>query len=421
MELFFKKLVGMALVLSIAIICAVSVTAAQVTEVNMWIMPNSNKSQADLEEVLAKFHREHKDIKVRLTILDWGAAWPKITTAATSGDVPDIVQLGTTWVSSISAMGALEDFSARVNEIGGSSAFLPSSWKTASVEGSDKITAIPWFVDARAMFYRTDVFKKLKIKPSDIDTWEGLELALQKIKDANLVIDGVKVNPLGFTGKNDWNVIHNLAPWIWGAGGEFLTKDNKASAIDSDEVVNGLSYYLGLVRKGFVPLDCLEQNTAQVSTGFDNGQYAIVFDGPYKIKSLTTPSQRGGALDTIAAKRFGILPYPKGPEGQYTFIGGNDLGIFKASKKKDAAWEVVKYLSSPEAQLHYAKLTGYLPATKKALADPYFTKDINRKVYVEVVKNGKTYPTIPAWGLLENVLIRRFGVMWDHLLGSIRK
>lgn len=399
---------------------ATAMAAGPVAELNMWIMPNSNKSQSDLEDVLVKFHKTHKNIKVKVTVLDWGAAWPKITTAATSGDVPDLVQLGTTWVSAVSGMGALEDLSLKVDQMGGAASFIPAAWKTASVEGASAITAIPWIVDARAMFYRTDVFKKLDIKPSDVDTWEGFVAALQKIKDANLVIDGVKVSPLGITGKNDWNVIHNLAPWIWAAGGEFLTTDNKKGSLDSDAAVNGLNFYIDLVKKGFVPYGCLEQNTTQVSTDFDNGKYAIVFDGPYKVKSMTTPAQRGGAMDTVAAKKFAILPYPKGPHGRYTYLGGSNLAIFKAGKNKDAAWEVVKYLASPEAQVEYAKYTGFLPANKKAFEDAFFAKDINRKVYVDAVKYGKTYPTIAAWGLLENVLMRRFGVMWDNLLATLK-
>ncbi|ETR66746.1 MAG: Extracellular solute-binding protein family 1 [Candidatus Magnetoglobus multicellularis str. Araruama] len=235
------------------------------------------------------------------------------------------------------------------------------------------------------------------------------------------MIDGVSVKPLGIPGKNDWNVVHNLAPWIWSAGGEFLTADRKQSALNSDEAVTGLDFYVGLVRQGFVPTDCLEQNSAQISTGFDNGHYAVVFDGPYKLRSLTTPAQKGGALETIAAKKFGILPYPKGPRGRYTFIGGSNLAVFSASKKKEAAWQVIKYLISVEAQIEYSKLSGFLPANKEAFSDPYFTKDINRKVYVEAVQYGRAYPAIPVWGLLEPAMMKRFGIMWDHLLETMKK
>lgn len=391
-----------------------------VVEINMWIMPNSNKPAADLYEVLADFHKQNKNIRVNVTPLDWGAAWPKITTGAISGDVPDIVQLGTTWVSAISYMGALENLADKVSSIGGKDLFLDASWSTSGIVGTSEVTAIPWIVDARAMFYRTDVFKMLDITKEDVSTWEGFEAALEKIKKADLTLDGVKVDPLGVSGKNDWNVVHNLAPWIWSAGGSFLKDSMLESDLNSKEVVKALDYYVGFVKKGYVPVECLEQNSAQISTAFDSGKYAVTFDGSYKLKGLTTPAQRGGAMDTVAAKKFGLLPYPRGDKGRYTFIGGSNLAIFSAGRKKEAAWKVLEYLMSKKAQVHYSKLSGFLPATKEAFDDPYFSRDINRKVYTEAVKYGRAYPAIPSWGLLEPAMMRRFGIMWDNLLQTLK-
>lgn len=415
-----KRILSLVLITSILSVVLGAVGFAKPIEIDMWIMPNSNKPAGDLEDVLKNFHRKNRNIKVKITALDWGAAWPKITTAATSGDVPDIVQLGSTWVSAISAMGVLEDFSEQVKSLGGKDAFLPSAWRTAGLEGSGQVTALPWIVDARAMYYRTDVFRQLDIKPEDLDTWEGFVTVLDKIKQADLTIDGVKVRPLGIPGKNDWNVVHNLAPFIWGAGGSFLNEDFSQSTLHEEKAVAGMDFYVDLVRKGFVPLECLEQNTAQVSTDFDNGHYAIVFDGPYKLKSLTTPAQRGGALSTIAAKKFGILPYPAGPAGRFTYVGGSNLAVFSGSKNKKEAWKVLEYLASPEAQVAYSKASGFLPANQKAFDDPYFVKDVNRKVYVEAVKYGRAYPAIPTWGLLEPAMMKRFGIMWDHFLDTVR-
>jgi multiple sugar transport system substrate-binding protein len=33
----------------------------------------------------------------------------------------------------------------------------------------------------------------------------------------------------------------------------------------------------------------------------------------------------------------------------------------------------------------------------------------------DALKYGKTYPIIPQWGLLEPILTRRFGIMWDYV------
>src|SRR6185369_888842 len=107
---------------------------------------------------------------------------------------------------------------------------------------------------------RTDIFKKLGLNASNLATWSEFENTLDKIKRARLVLNGKEVQPLGITGKNDWNVIHNLSPWMWAMDGDYLSLDNKKATINKPEAVKGLFYYISLVKKGFVPVTCLERS-----------------------------------------------------------------------------------------------------------------------------------------------------------------
>ncbi|MFA4906170.1 MAG: sugar ABC transporter substrate-binding protein [Candidatus Margulisiibacteriota bacterium] len=399
--------------------CAPSEKAGGPVTVQMWVMPNSLEPLRDIEEALKPFTDTHPNIKVKVTVVDWGAAWTKITTAATSHDVPDIAQLGSTWVGSISSMGALMDNKARVAELGGAKAFVPAAWKSSGLSGSGQVTAIPWIVDARALFYRTDVFTKLGLTAKDLETWDKFEDTLKKIKAAKLTIEGLEIQSLGMPGKNDWNVVHNLAPWIWGAGGDFLAPDNKKSLLDSAAALNGLFFYVNLAKKGYVPPEYLELNTAQVSSNFNNGSIAMMFDGPYEVRTLTTPPAQGGASESITARNFSVVPYPKGPKGRFTFVGGSNLAIFKHAKHPQEAWEVVKYLTTDQdAQLSYCKASGFLPAKLSVFNEPYFSVDPARRVFKEAIKYGKTYPCIPSWGILEPIMTRRFGILWDYVTGS---
>lgn len=397
--------------------CGGNSVKSKKTKVTMWIMPNSQEPANDLEAVLKPFKEKHPEIEIEIVSLDWGSAWQRITTAATSSDTPDICQLGTTWVGTIASMGAMQDLRSQVDGVGGKAVFVPSAWATAGLINSDEIIAIPWIVDVRAMFYRTDVFKKLGLTSNDLRNWESFEKTLAKIKKANLTINNKKIEPFGITGKNDWNVIHNISPWLWSAGGDFLSKDLKTSVINSPQSVKGLTYYINLIKKGYVPLQCLEQNTSQISSAFNNGYYALYFDGPFALKSLTTPPERGGSSDLPVAKNFGVAPYPAGPLGRTTFCGGSNLAIFKASRSKEAAWEVVKYLTTDtQAQLAYARVTGFLPAKKEVFEDPYFKNDPYRKVFADSVRFSKAYPCASSWGPIETVVLtRRFGLMWDKV------
>lgn len=395
--------------------CAPEKKGGPVT-IKMWIMPNSLEPVRDVEETLKPFLKENPNIKVKVSSVDWGAAWTKLTTAATSRDVPDVVQIGSTWVGSISGMGALWNMADKVDELGGKDEFVPTAWKTSGIAGSGQVTTIPWIVDARSLYYRTDVFKKLGLTKKDLDTWDSFKKTLKKIKDAKLVIEGMEIAPFGMPGKNDWNVVHNLSPWIWGAGGDYLASNNETSLLDSPQALEGVYFYISLAREGFVPPEFLEFNTAQVSSNFNQGSVAMYFDGPYEVRTLSTPPAQGGASEGITAKNFAAVPYPKGPKGRFTFVGGSNLAIFKASKHKKEAFEVIKYLTTNyDAQLSYTKACGFLPARKEVFNDPYFSIDPARRIFKEALLYGRTYPCIPPWGLLEPMLTRRFGILWDYV------
>lgn len=126
----------------------------------MWIMSNSQEP-CGLEDRPCHFEKKHPKIKVKITSLDWGSAWQKITTAAISSDAPDVVQLGSTWVGSITSMGANLDLKPMAAQINAQKMFVPAAWSTTGVVGSGQVHAIPWLMDVRALYYRTDVFKKL--------------------------------------------------------------------------------------------------------------------------------------------------------------------------------------------------------------------------------------------------------------------
>lgn len=405
--------------------------------INIWIMPNSPKPIVDLEDVLSDFKKNNPDIEIVITGIDWGAAWSKITVAATSGVAPDICQLGTTWVGTIASMGALLPLNDYIHEIGGADAFLPAAWNTSGIEGSGVVVAIPWFVDVRGIYFRKDIFEKLGLTKKDLDTWESFETTLKKIKEAKVVSDkngniyvgkeaeeilkkdptAKIIEPLGIPGKNDWNVIHNFVPWIWSAGGDLLSKDRKTAIFNSKEAMKGILFYTGLVRKGLVSTKTLELNTAQVSTNFVNGEYVMYFDTSHMVKYMSIPQSEGGFAEGVASKNYDIALFPKGPAGRYHFFGGSNLAIFKYTKYPKEAWKVLAYLCSKEAQIKYSQKTGFMPARKDAFNDPYFEKDPKRKIFKEATKYGRSYPCIPSWGPIEPILTRRLGILWDYVAG----
>jgi multiple sugar transport system substrate-binding protein len=412
-------------ILSISLLlasCGDGIPSKYESRITLWVMPNTPDPDKDLKRLLKGFELENPGVKVEIAVLDWGSAWTKITTAATAKTGPDLVQLPTTWAASITEMGALISLDSLLAEIGGPSKYMEASLEYAKPRASDSVTSLPWFLDVRPAFYRKDVLSRLDIDPETVVSWEAFSATLLKIKSANMSIEGTEVEPMAYPGKNDWNVIHNFAPWIWGAGGSFLNATATASNIGSDESIRGIMFYLNLVRQGYNKKKNLEKNTAQVSADFDEGRSSFWFDATTKTIYLQRPQFLGGTGQTVAGRNYGVMLPPTSPirREPYYFIGGSNLAVFNFSKNKNEALKLLRYLAGrKQTQLRFARMSGFLPSLKESFADNYFTENPDNRVFLEMVKRGRPYPSVHYWGEIEtSILMRRFGNIFDLITES---
>ncbi|MFZ6820174.1 sugar ABC transporter substrate-binding protein [Undibacterium sp. Ji22W] len=393
-------------IICIAMVCisnGVVVRVSQAAELNIWVMSTTAQPQQDMREILRPYLANNPGLRVNVTVLNWESALGKIKAAAASGQGPDLVELGSTWVAAISALDALEPIGlAQQAEVGGEHAFFPALWVTTHRHNQGKVFAIPWYAGARVAFYRIDLFKKAGIKASEaFANWSSFKQAMQKVNGVNF--EGKKVAALGYPGKSDSDILHNLAPWIWNAGGDFLSPDRRSASIYSPETFQAVTYYTSFAEEGLVPLSALEKDSAQIESGFFANQYAVIFSGPWILKMMSTSKAKGGQMETAAAQNFGVASYPAGIKGNQTFFSGSDLALMKSSKNKEEAWKLLKFLVGREAQLKFSKLSGMLPARLDAVNDPSLMKDPHYAEFIEQVKLGRHYPVVAAWAQLELV------------------
>jgi multiple sugar transport system substrate-binding protein len=386
------------------------------TSLRFWAMPNTSKPQADLEQILERFKAENPDIDVQVEILDWGNALDRITKAANSGIGPDVFQIGTTYTASITDLGGLLALNDVVGTVGGDSVFVPAVRSYMKPIYADSITSMPWFVDVRPVYYRTDVFAKLNLDPAQVfETWDSYREGMKSIKDAHLSIEGQKMEAVGLAGKNDWNVVHNIYPWIVGNGGGIINELGDSVLLDDEKSIEGVLTFLQLIREGLSPKSYLEKSTAQVSAEFDQGRIATWQETTSKLVYLERPSDAGGVGASTAAKNFASALPPAGPAGRKLFIGGSNLAIFKSSKNIDAARKLIAFLTTDTgAVLDFCKASGMAPALIKVYESDYFKANPNRKLYKDLALAGKAYPAVPYWGALEtSILNTRFGNIFD--------
>jgi multiple sugar transport system substrate-binding protein len=386
-----------------------SAAAGQERVVEFWYMPNGTDPADHLRAEIERFEAANPGVRIEPVELAWESALTRIITAASSGAGPDVVQLGTTWVPGIAELGALATLSEdEIDTIGGRDAFVDASWTSTSIQDSAETVAVPWFLDTRAGFYRTDLFDELGLDPAEaFADWDAFEATLQAIRD-----DGT-MHPLAVAGANDWNVVHDLAPWIWANGGGFLSPEGDAPAIALPETVDGIDAYQHLVATYNHP-GALTLSAREAQQLFVDGEAAITFGDPSVVEAVRSSDADGAISDD----EWTTVPFPRGPAGRHAFLGGSNLALFENSTDLDAGRAWVQFLTSEESQLRYTRAVGMLPARQSALADDSLSADAGYRPFVEQLADGRQYPPLPAWLHVEVALQHHLGSMWQAVASS---
>lgn len=382
--------------------------------VTIWIMNNGAHPVQDMNRIVGPFEKQ-TGINVKVQLVGWDIQFQRIQNAATSGEAPDVTQAGTTQVPFFASLDGFENLSSRIAEIGGRGAYTDGQWTTTQVVGKAGVWSVPWFSEARAIYYRTDIYKQAKVNPATaFRTWSSFRAALRKVEKV-VPASGRSIAPFGTPGKTAWDLVHHVMPFVWGAGGAELTADVKRSAIASPQAVTGVKYFADLVAEGLALRSALERNAPQVENQFKGGELATWIGGPWVMQAATRADDENWVAE--ARNNFSTAPLPLGPTGKsYTFVGGSNLMLFKSSDHKNEAWQLIKYLSRNDVQLKYAQLQGMFPARVVPQKQQAKVGPLWANFYKALVK-GRSYAPIAAWGPIENVYKTRFGNILDIAAG----
>src|SRR5260370_27550614 len=110
-------------------------------------------------------------ILAQVEVVPWGTVKDKLTTAVASGNGPDLMQIGLSLLPSFESARALLDLSPYVKDHAGlqSSNYL-GAVAPDKINPSGKVLSLPWVIDVRVLFYRTDILSAAGI-PTPPTTW----------------------------------------------------------------------------------------------------------------------------------------------------------------------------------------------------------------------------------------------------------
>jgi multiple sugar transport system substrate-binding protein len=157
-----------------------------------------------------------------------------------------------------------------------------------------------------------------------------------------------------------------------------------------------LSFYLDRFAQGHAPYLTGNQ-IANLWQEFGRGTFAAFISGPWNIGELERrlPAAQQSSWSTAP------LPGPHGP-GVST-AGGSSLVIFRRSRRKKEAMQLLAYLSRPEVQLQFHALTGNLPPRRetwnlpRAHAAGPLSSDPRSAAFASQLERTRAAPAVPEW------------------------
>lgn len=330
---------------------------------------------ADTVEPIAKMYEEkNPGIKVDVQAIPWDTAHDKLLTAVASKKGPDVVQMGTTWIPEFAAAGALKDMTPYIEQYPSMKAenFFEGAVETTKYE--DKTVGIPFYVETRALFYRTDLLGDVGY-PEGPKTWDELKDASKKLVEKG----GAGHYALPIEGKD------SIFPVIfaWQNGSEIIDKNRKPQ-FNQPAYVDTVNYLKSFYDEGLSP----KGNDLDTVAAFKDGTMAMFISGPWMIQTVKekNPEIDGKwAVTTLPAKVTNT-----------SSIGGADLSIFNYSKNPDEAAKFIAFMAEQEAQLKYLETSNSMPALKaawenEALQDPMIA------AFGKQLENSRPAPTVKEY------------------------
>jgi multiple sugar transport system substrate-binding protein len=348
------------------------------TVIRFWAMGREAEVVA---QFMPEFERANPGIRVDLQHIPWTSAHEKLLTAFAADSLPDICQLGNTWIPEFAALNTLEPLQSYVDasKVVEPADYFPGIWDTNLING--QLLGVPWYVDTRLVFYRKDMLAKAGFKspPKDWAEWERAMAAIKR-----------DVGPRRYAVMLPLNEFEQQLSLALQQDDPLLRDNDGRGNFRSPGFRRALAFYANTFKQGWAP-PMSETQISNVWDEFFNGFYAFYVSGPWNIREFRkrAPPHLAHAWGTMA------LPGPDGPGAG--IASGTSLVLFRSSPHKQASWKLVEFLSRPDIQQRFHAEIGDLPPRRSTWEHPTLAQDEYAKAFRDQLERVKPTPKVLEW------------------------
>ncbi|CAM4296054.1 ABC transporter substrate-binding protein [Paenibacillus alkaliterrae] len=372
--------------------------SADKVTIDFWF-PWGGDYQKDFKKyVVDEFEKKYPNIKVKMTFVEASGqtqSSDKLLTAIAGGNPPDVALFDRFLVGSWAAKESLTDLTEFVERDGiASNDYYKSVWNESVYE--DKVYALPWGTDNRAMYYNKTMMQKAGLDPNNppktmAELDEMAEATFVKGKNG-------KYDEIGFIPWMNQGFLYTQG-WNWGGEWE---KDGELTP-NNPQIVKALDWMAGYAKKYDIE-NLTSFSTAIGQTGmnpFWTGKVAFVFDGNWVLNDLSKykPEFEWGVAPMPAADGYPSV----------TWAGGWSYVVPKGAKHTNEAWEFVKFVAHKEGTLLWNKRPtagndiSVMPSVNEELK---LAENPNLKIFLDMMPNAFARPVTPVGSFLWNETMR---------------
>jgi multiple sugar transport system substrate-binding protein len=347
-------------------------TGAATGQITVWAMGAEGEK---LPALAKEFEAANPGVKINVTAMPFDAAHDKFTTAIAANKTPDVAQVGTTWMGEFAGLGALDPTPGAIDQ----SVFFEGANGTTQVDGTSY--GIPWYVETRLIYYRTDLAEKAGITEFPTD-WEGFKAMAKAMQEKAGAKWGIGLQG---GGQGSWQAV---MPFAWSAGAEVTKDDGKAYNFDTPEMLKAVQFYQSFFTDGISDKAAPAQPTTEAD--FASGKVPMFISGPWMMAAVEKVGGEG------FKDKYNVAQIPADKISS-SFVGGSNLVVFKNTQNRDTAWKFVQWLADPKVQVKWYESSTDLPSVKSAWQDPALTGDDKLAVFGKQLETAKAPPSFATW------------------------
>lgn len=286
---------------------------------------------------------------------------------------------------------------------------FPSIVESQTVDG--KLVALPFYTDAPALYYRTDLLEKHGATvPS---TWEELTKTAQMIQDAERAEGNADLWGFVWQGNAYEGLTCNALEWVKSFGGGQIVEPNGDISINNPQAIAAVE--LAASWPGQIsPEGVLAYKEEEARGVWQTGNAVFMRNWPYAYRL-------GEGDDSGVKGKFGVATLPTGGDHDTSAatLGGWNIAVSKYSERQDAAISLAMFLASAESQKAHSLIASRLPTVMSVYEDPEVAAAAPiipqwKEVFLQAVPR----PSAPTQGSYNEVSSKFWSAVHNTLSGD---